>query len=124
MDEKDLQGFIDIQRDSSKFYLVITFSIFVIGLFIIFIGYKLKSSDENLLKLGLQIGGAFVSSLGTFSLKEFLNRIEKIKTVTRLIFLKGKIIKMVEGNQDSNAASDLKRIDDTLWTFINKAVAA
>lgn len=124
MDEKDLQGFIDIQRDSSRFYLVITFSIFIIGLFIIFIGFMLKSSDENLLKLGLQIGGAFVSSLGTFSLKEFLNRLEKIKTVTRLIFLKGKIIKMVEGNQDSNAASDLKRIDDTLWTFINKAVAA
>jgi hypothetical protein len=59
------------------------------------------------------IGGAFVSSLSTFPVREIMNRRDKIEILKILLNALGKTV-------DAANEDEMKRINDLIWQIMKK----
>lgn len=113
-----LDQMISNHRSAMRYHVIFGIGVFLLGIAIITLGFLLQEKlKESGLSAIFSIGGAFVSSLSGFQLKEILGHKEKanvLKTVKlRVLFLdKGK------NKNDKERA----KIDELIWKLIEKTV--
>jgi hypothetical protein len=77
----DFDRLIRQSRRACGIYIAWTLSLALLGLSIALIGVFV-SAQEGATNLMLGVGGTFIATLGTFPLKEFLDRWERIENIT------------------------------------------
>jgi len=99
---------IDVQRKYLRIYIVYSVVILILGVFLILLSQLIQ---EGLIKAIIGYGGAFVTSLSSFSIKEFMSKKEIINNY--------KILKSsIELNNDDD--NEQSKINDLFQNIILK----
>lgn len=77
----DFDRLIRQSRRACGIYIAWTIALLLLGLSVAVIG-NLVSAEQGATDLMLGIGGTFIATLGTFPLKEVLDRWERIENIT------------------------------------------
>jgi hypothetical protein len=75
---RDLDRLIRQSRRACRIYLAYTMSLALFGAIMAVVGLFL-SAEESSTELMLRVGGGFIAALGTFPLKEFLGRWDRLE---------------------------------------------
>ncbi|RWX24510.1 hypothetical protein [Rhizobium leguminosarum] len=114
----DLEPFILNDRSAVKYYLFFAFLVFSIGIFVIALTFHPSFRPTQLVDLTQKVGGAFVSSLSAFPIKEYLLRRDRIRIV-RALQIRIDVLLGSSGTSDD----DLRRVTDIVWKMYEKGVA-
>jgi pimeloyl-ACP methyl ester carboxylesterase len=107
----DIHGFIADEESSIRYYLVFAGLVMAIGLTTAGIGFLPAFKAANSLQdIGQKLGGAFITSLSAFPLKECLARRDKLRTLVALQQL------IFAGPSDE----ERKRITELVWQIYQK----
>ena len=115
--EAFLDQLITNQYRAIRYYLFFAVGLVVLGIVVIVVAF-LSSGwlIPEVFKSLFGIGGAFVSSLSAFQVKEMLNRKEKVEVFK---MIKNRLSELEEA-RDSIDETSCKRIDDLLWKVVEK----
>lgn len=105
-DPLQVQHLIDSQKSSINYYKFYGIGIFVIGILIIAIGFLFQ---EGVMKVVMNIGGGFVSSLSTLPIKEIVKRKENIGI---LLLILNQIKKVKSGEVQQ---VNIQKMEDLIW---------
>lgn len=108
---------IQNEHRAMRVYILFAVSLVFLGVIVIMVA-SLSSASliPDALKGLFQIGGAFISSLCTFQVKEILARKEKVEVFQMLTtYING-----LEQKREPDDVGDRKRIDELLWQIIEK----
>lgn len=113
MENLDTQDFVKVHLSSVYFYILLSLSIIGVGIFLFL--YKSDGGNESWHDLP-KLGGAVVSALSSFPIREIVLKREKIGTVKRLEKMRLKLY----NQQPRNAETDqlLAEVNKKLWDFI------
>jgi len=108
-----LENLMRNQKNYIKYYIIFASVIISIGLTIVIISsiFSTKFLSTGSIKLILQIGGGFISTLSAFPIKEVLIKMEKISNY-----------KMLLEQIDHLSKSELRKVDELIWESLKKTV--
>jgi hypothetical protein len=112
--KEDIENLIDSQRAAIKLYFFFALVIFSIGIALLVFANSMAVSETT--KTIINIGGAFISTLSGFPIKEVVNRKEKINTYH---ILKRHVIVIAEKG-DEISEQDRKEILDLIMKIIKE----
>jgi len=117
--ENFLDQLITNQQRAIRYYLFFALGLVLLGVVVILVAFVSPAwfdQDSKIIPDAFKglfgIGGAFVSSLSAFQIKEMLNRKEKIQTF--------KLIQANLKNEKAASSEERKRIDNLLWQIVEK----
>ena len=112
--KEDIENLISGQKSAIKLYSIFAVGIFLFGISLLFFANTIPQNDT--IKTIINIGGAFVSTLSGFPIKEIINRKDKISSYN---ILKRYIIVIAEkGNEIED--DEKKQIMDLIMEIIKK----
>jgi hypothetical protein len=118
-----LDQLIDNQRKALRYYVFFAAGLVSIGIVVIVIAFASPfwidpgaTIIPDTFKGLFGIGGAFVSSLSAFQIKEILNRKEKIQAFETI----KEQMKSLKDTPRSKRAESQKRLDELLWKVLEK----
>lgn len=117
--ENFLDQLITNQQRAIRYYLFFALGLVLLGVVVILVAFVSPAwfdPDSKIIPDAFKglfgIGGAFVSSLSAFQIKEMLNRKEKIQTF--------RLIQANLKNKKAASSEERKRIDNLLWQIVEK----
>lgn len=111
---EDIENLIDSQKSAIKLYTFFALGIFLFGICLLVFANTVAQTD--IIKTIINIGGAFVSTLSGFPIKEIITRKDKISTYN---ILKRHVILISEkGNEIEE--EEKKKIMDLIMEIMKK----
>ena len=118
-----LDQLIENQRKAIQYYVLFAVGLVSLGIVVILIAFvsplwidpKVAIIPDTFKGL-FGIGGAFVSSLSAFQIKEILNRKEKIQAFETI----KEQMKSLKASPRSKRADSQKRLEELLWKVLEK----
>jgi len=111
-----LDQLITNQQQSVRYYLLFAVGLIVLGVVVMSATVVLSNLIvADAFKALFGMGGAFVSSLSAFQIKEIVSRKNTIQTLQRC-----KLILHTEG--ETADAEALKRVDEMVWKAVEKTI--
>lgn len=111
---EDIENLIDSQKSAIKLYSFFALGIFLFGIFLLVFANTMAQTD--IIKTIINIGGAFVSTLSGFPIKEIITRRDKISTYN---ILKRHII-LISERGDEFDGDEKAKILDLIMEIIKK----
>ncbi len=117
VDEAFLDKLITSQSKAIRYYLLFAIGLVVLGVVIIVVTLLFSGQlISDAFKALFGIGGAFVSSLSAFQIKEVLDRRERVETFK---MIRGRMKHFEKERSEADEAMQ-KKIDDLLWQVVEK----
>jgi hypothetical protein len=122
--EAFLDQVIRSQRRAIRFYLIFAGGLVLLGMIVLAAAFLSPAWFNtgtpiiaDVFKGLFSIGGAFVTSLSAFQIKEVLNRMEKIQAFETI---KSQMASLKETPRGKNAETQ-KRLEELMWKVVEKA---
>jgi hypothetical protein len=122
--EAFLDQVIRSQRRAIRFYLIFAGGLVILGMIVLVAAFLSPAWFNtgtpliaDVFKGLFSIGGAFVTSLSAFQIKEVLNRMEKIQAFETI---KSQMASLKEVPRGKNTETQ-KRLEELMWKVVEKA---
>ncbi len=117
VNEAFVDQLIQNQHRTIRYYLCFAVALVTLGMLVLVFGSRASGwLTTDAARAAVQIGGGFVSTLGTIPIKELIARREKLG-IFETIKMR---LQTLRAGQDDVSEAERQRIDDLLWQVIER----